>query len=92
MFISKQAARSAILRECAQLKTADHPMIPISDTPVAGHSLEKVAACRSEKGLQSIALGAKALALTALELIENPALLDRIKADHRAAVAAQEQL
>ncbi|MDO5143182.1 MAG: M20 family metallopeptidase [bacterium] len=68
------------------------PMIPISDTPVAGHSLEKVAACRSEKGLQSIALGAKALALTALELIENPALLDRIKADHRAAVAAQEQL
>lgn len=67
-------------------------MIPISDTPVAGHSLEKVAACRSEKGLQSIALGAKALALTALELIENPALLDRIKADHQAAVAAQEQL
>lgn len=50
------------------------PMIPISDTPVAGHSMEKVAACRSEKGLQSIALGAKALALTALELIENPAL------------------
>ena len=92
MFISKQAARSAILRECALLKTADHPMIPISDTPVAGHSLEKVAACRSEKGLQSIALGAKALALTALGLIENPALLDRIKADHRAAVATQEQL
>ena len=44
-------------------------MIAISDSPVAGHSIEKVAACRAEKGLQSIALGAKALALTALELI-----------------------
>ena len=67
------------------------PMIAISDTQVAGHSIEKVAACRLEKGLQSIALGAKALALTALELIQNPALLERIKRDHAAAVAAQAQ-
>ena len=34
------------------------PMIAISDTPVAGHSIEKVAACCAERGLQSIALGA----------------------------------
>lgn len=67
------------------------PMIAISDTPVAGHSTEKVAACRAEKGLQSIALGAKALALTALELILNPALLERIKEDHKAALAAQDE-
>ena len=37
----------------------------------------------------SIALGAKALALTALDLIEQPALLQSIQADHAAAVAAQ---
>ena len=67
------------------------PMIAISDTPVAGHSTEKVAACRAEKGLQSIALGAKALALTAMELILNPALLERIKEDHKAALAAQDE-
>lgn len=66
------------------------PMIPVSDTPVAGHSIEKVAACCSEKGLQSIVLGAKALALTALELILDPALLAQIKEDHKAALAAQE--
>ena len=67
------------------------PMIAISDSPVAGHSIEKVAACRAEKGLQSIALGAKALALTALDLIRDPALLETIKNDHAAALAAQEQ-
>ncbi len=66
------------------------PMIRISDVPVAGHSVEKREACRSESGLKSIALGAKALALTALELLEDPALLQRIREDHRAAVEAQQ--
>lgn len=65
------------------------PMIRISDVPVAGHSIEKKAACRSETGLRSIALGAKALALTALDLIEQPELLKRIRAEHAAAVEAQ---
>lgn len=65
------------------------PMIRISETPVAGHSVEKKEACRSEMGMRSIVLGAKALALTALDLMEQPALLARIKADHAAAVAAQ---
>ena len=47
------------------------------------------AAARSEKGLASVALGAKALALTALDLIEDPALLMKIKQDHAKAVAEQ---
>ena len=66
------------------------PMIRISDVPVAGHTVEKREACRSEIGLGSIALGAKALALTALELIEDPALLKRIQEEHKAAVEAQQ--
>ena len=65
-------------------------MIRISDVPVAGHTLEKCEAARSETGLRSISVGAKALALTALELIENPALLKQIQADHRAAVEAEQ--
>ena len=65
------------------------PMIRISDVPVAGHSIEKKEACRSETGLNSIAVGAKALALTALDLIEQPELLAAIKAEHAAAAAAQ---
>lgn len=66
------------------------PMIRISEVPVAGHSIEKKEACRSETGLQSIALGAKVLALTALDLLEQPALLAKIKAEHAAAVATQQ--
>ena len=67
------------------------PMIRISDTPVAGHSIEKLEACKSEKGLASISLGAKVLALTALDLIEQPALLESIKAEHREAVRKQSE-
>ena len=68
------------------------PMIRISDTPVAGHSIEKVEACRSETGLRSVALGAKALALTALELLEQPDLLVKIKEDHAAALEREKTL
>ena len=67
------------------------PMIRISDIPVAGHSIEKREACRSETGLRSIALGAKALALTAMDLILDPALLKKIREDHARAVAAQDE-
>ena len=67
------------------------PMIRISETPVAGHSIEKREACRGETGLRSIALGAKALALTAMDLILDPELLGRIKEDHARAVVAQDE-
>ncbi len=65
------------------------PTIRIIDHPTPWHSEESKAAARSEMGLASIALGAKALALTALDLIEDPALLEKIKADHAKAVAEQ---
>jgi len=68
------------------------PMIRISDRPVPGHSIEKVEASRSETGLRSIALGAKALALTALDLLEQPELLAAIKADHAAALEREKTL
>ncbi len=58
------------------------PQIGISDQPILGHSKEMVEASRSEKGLNSIGLGAKVLAYTALDLIEDPALLQKIKEEH----------
>ncbi len=67
------------------------PMIRISENPVAGHSIEKREACRSETGLRSIALGAKVLALTALDLIMDPELLKKIREDHAQAVAVQDE-
>ena len=81
---------SSDIGNVSQVIPVIQPMIRISDVPVAGHSLEKREACRSESGLRSIALGAKALALTALELIEDPKLLKQIQEEHRAAVEAQQ--
>ena len=81
---------SSDIGNVSQVIPVIQPMIRISDVPVAGHSLEKREACRSESGLRSISLGAGALALTALELIEDPELLKRIQEEHRAAVEAQQ--
>ena len=47
-----------------------------------GHSEAFREAACSEKGLRSIALGAKALALTALDLLEDPDLLAAIRKEH----------
>ena len=65
------------------------PKISITDRPVAAHSEEMKEAARSEKGLAAILLGAKALAYTALDLLENPKLLASIQADHRRLVEEQ---
>ena len=47
-----------------------------------GHSEAFREAACSEKGLRSIALGAKALVLTALDLLEDPDLLAAIRKEH----------
>lgn len=66
-----------------------HPHIKISDTPIAGHSLEFKAAACSPQGLASIGLGAKLMAYTALDLILEEGLLKRIKLQHKQEVAKQ---
>ena len=73
----------------SQVVPTIQPTICITDGPTPWHSEASKAAAKSEKGLASIALGAKALALTALDLIEDPALLKQIKEDHHQAVANQ---
>ena len=73
----------------SQVVPTIQPTICITDRPTPWHTEESKAAARSEKGLASIALGAKALALTALDLILDPALLAQIKRDHEKAVAEQ---
>lgn len=67
------------------------PMISISDIKIAGHSKEFVEASKSEKGLNSIGLGAKVLAYTALDLLENPSLLAEVKEDHAQHVLHQKE-
>ncbi len=73
----------------SQVVPVIQPVINISDEYIAGHSIEFREACKSEKGLESIRLGAKVLAHTALELLLDGELLARIKAEHRERVENQ---
>lgn len=59
-----------------------HPNIKISDEPIVGHTVEFREASRSQAGLDSIGLGAKLLAHTALDIIIDPDLLEAIKRQH----------
>ncbi len=73
----------------SQVVPVIQPHISITDKPVAGHSEEMKAAARSEKGLNSILLGAKALSFTALDLLEDNDLLRSIQEEHRRLVQEQ---
>ena len=75
----------------SQVVPTIQPSISISDSYIAGHSIEFKAASRSEKGLNSIALGAKILARTAYDLIVDSELLDSIKAEHAERLKAQDE-
>lgn len=85
----KRGIGSSDVGNVSQVVPTIQPSICITDGPTPWHTEEARAAARSEKGLASVALGAKALALTALDLIEDPALLMKIKQDHAKAVAEQ---
>ncbi len=73
----------------SQVVPTIQPTICITDGPTPWHSEQSRDAAKSEKGLASISLGAKALALTALDLIEDPALLERIREEHARALKEQ---
>ena len=59
---------------------------PIIDRVITWHSPDVVAASDSELGYQNTLLVAKALAMTGIDLIENPDLLSEVKATWRAEV------
>lgn len=73
----------------SQVVPTIQPYIKISEEFIAGHSIEFREAAKSELGLSSIALGAKVLATTALDVISNPELLEQIKNQHNINVQNQ---
>lgn len=66
----------------SQVVPTIQPGIKISEEYIAGHSIEFRDASKSDLGLKSIGLGAKLLANTALDIILDPELLERIKEQH----------
>lgn len=73
----------------AQVVPTIQPYIKISDHEMAGHSIEFKEASKSPLGLSSIALGAKVLAQSALDIINQPELLESIKQEHKKEVSIQ---
>lgn len=80
---TKDSYGSSDVGNVSQVIPTIQPTVSISDDYIAGHSEEFKAAARSEKGLNSIAIAAELLALTALDLFEQPELLAKIKLDHQ---------
>ncbi|MBR1584934.1 MAG: M20 family metallopeptidase [Clostridia bacterium] len=87
----KSGVGSSDVGNISQVVPTIQPSICITDGPTPWHTVEAREAARSEKGLASISLGAKALALTALDLIQDAALLARIQKEHGEKVREQAQ-
>lgn len=66
----------------SQVVPTIQPHISITDVQIAGHSQDMVEASCSQKAMDAIVKGAKALAFTALELFENSEELAKVKEDH----------
>jgi metal-dependent amidase/aminoacylase/carboxypeptidase family protein len=61
-----------------------HPYVAIAPDEVAGHSPEFRAASVSPEGHAGLLDAAKALAMTAIDLLASPALVDAAWEEHRA--------
>jgi amidohydrolase len=59
-----------------------HPFMSITQGPVPGHSIAFTEAARTPRALETMHLAAKALAMTALDLLTEPALLKRAREAH----------
>jgi amidohydrolase len=56
-----------------------HPFLAICDEPVPGHSHDFARAAATPQALETMRLGAKALAFTALDVLSDPALVTRAR-------------
>ncbi len=63
----------------SQVVPSIHPFIAIADEPVALHSTEFAEAANSERGRTGLIAAAKALAMTAIDLLVDDALLANVK-------------
>jgi len=56
-----------------------HPFLAITDGPTPGHSIEFAAAAATPRALDTMHVAAKALAMTALDVLSDPALVIRVR-------------
>lgn len=76
-----QRRGSSDMGNVSQTLPAIHPYVTIAEPGVGGHTPEFAAAAASEWGHQALIRGAKALAMTAVDLFARPDLLAEAKAE-----------
>ncbi|HXF61206.1 MAG TPA: M20 family metallopeptidase [Caldilineaceae bacterium] len=74
---------SSDMGNISHLMPAIHPYVTIADPGVSGHTPEFAAAAASERGHQALLRAAKALAMTALDLLTQPALMEQAQREFR---------
>lgn len=79
----RQNLGSSDVGNVSQVIPTIQPTVSISDEYIAGHSEEFKAAAKSDKGLNSIGIAAQLLAETALDLLLDEELLNKIKEEHK---------
>lgn len=65
----------------SQILPAVHAYFQVSENRVGAHTVEFGLAAKSEQGLAGMVIGGKALALTALDLIDEPDLMRRVRTE-----------
>jgi hypothetical protein len=59
-----------------------HPFLSITEGPVPGHSIAFTEAAKTPKALETMRLAAKALAMTAIDVLTDHGLLKRAREAH----------
>ncbi|MDR7536137.1 MAG: M20 family metallopeptidase [Armatimonadota bacterium] len=79
---------STDMGDVSQVIPAIHPYVSIGPTDLAGHTVEFREAAVSAKGFAAMLAAAKAMALTAYDVLADPALLEQVRRDFGAAAPA----
>jgi amidohydrolase len=72
----------------SQIVPGLHPYLSVVTDDVAGHTIEFREVCMTASGLAAVLDGAKALAMTAVDLLTDPSLMEQAWAEFRSAVEA----
>ncbi len=72
---------SSDMGNVSHIVPAIHPYVVIADPGTAGHSPEFAAAAISERGDRALLRAAKAMAMTTVDLLTQPELIDQAKAE-----------
>ena len=77
----KERIGSTDMGNVSHVVPAIHPYLSIGPDDLAGHSTEFAVAANSEKGKEAMLTAAKAMAMTAVDILLLPSLLTAIKGE-----------